>query len=177
MDFDLDGDADLFVANGDPHYLKPMPAQLFENQGKGVFTSVGGRLGVLPSRPANGRGAGVFDFDNDGRLDVVISTLGDSAILLHNELQTARHWLTLKLTGTRCNRDGFGARVEVAAGGLSQAAEARCPTAYVFQHDPRLHFGLGEATLAERVTVRWPGGRVQELKDVRADQILTVREP
>jgi len=176
LDYDLDGDADLFIANGDPHFRKGMPALLLENAGNARFTSVGGRAGALPGNPVNGRGCGIFDFDNDGRLDVVISTLGGDAVLLHNEVATKHHWVTLRLEGTRGSRDGFGAWVEVMAGGHTQTAEARCPTAYVFQHDPRLHFGLGDASVVDRMTIRWPGGHVQELKEVPANQILTVRE-
>lgn len=176
LDYDRDGDADLFIANGDPHFLKGMPALLLENLGNARFTRVGGPAGALPGAPLNGRGCGIFDFDNDGALDVVIATLGGDAVLFRNVLANDHHWLTLRLEGTRANRDGFGARVEVVAGGRRQAIEARCPTAYVFQHDPRLHFGLGPAAVAERVTIRWPGGRVQELKDVPANQILKVRE-
>lgn len=176
LDYDLDGDADLFIINGDPHFLKGLPALLLENQGNARFISVGGRAGVLPTTPLNGRGGGLFDFDNDGRMDVVISTLGGEAVLWRNVHPTTHHWLALRLVGTRGNRDGFGARVELVAGGRVQIAEARCPTAYVFQHDPRRHFGLGSASVVERLTIRWPGGHVQELKEVRVDQILTVRE-
>lgn len=176
LDFDLDGDADLFIANGDPHFLKGMPALLLENSGNARFTSIGGRTGALPGSAVNGRGCGIFDFDNDGRLDVVVSTLGGEAVLLRNELPTKRHWLTLRLEGTRGNRDGFGAWVDVVAGGRTQTTEARCPTAYVFQHDPRLHFGLGNAAVVERITIRWPGGHVQELQEVPANQIVTIRE-
>jgi hypothetical protein len=83
----------------------------------------------------------------------------------------------LKLEGSRCNRDGFGAQVRVVSGGRTQTAEARCPTSYVSQQDTRLHFGLGTNTLAERLEIRWPAGETQLLTNVTSDQILLVREP
>jgi hypothetical protein len=177
LDFDNDGDPDIFIANGDPHFLKGMPPLLLENRGDATFTSAGPRAGPFFQTLVNGRGSGAVDFDNDGRRDVVITTLGGPAILLRNELESGHHWLTLQLEGTRSNRDGFGALVQVMAGGRTLAAEARCPTVYVFQQETRLHFGLGPAKVVERIAIRWPSGQLQELTQVAVDQILAIREP
>jgi hypothetical protein len=117
------------------------------------------------------------DWDNDGRPDLVISTLGGPPILLHNRSTSGNHWLTLRLQGTRGNRDGFGAQVRLKAGGRTWTAEARCPTTYVFQQDPRLHFGLGQQRQADEIQVQWPNGQKQVLTNVPADQILRVEEP
>jgi hypothetical protein len=122
------------------------------------------------------RGSGAFDFDNDGRLDLLATGLGDRAVLLHNRCPAAGHWLTLKLVGTRSNRDGFGAQVKVYAGTRTWQAEARCPTSYVFQQDPRLHFGLGSEAKVDRVEIRWPSGQTQIIVNPAVDQILRIQE-
>lgn len=177
LDFDNDGDADVFIANGDPHYLKGSPSLLLENRGNATFADVSDRGGAFFQRALNLRGCGAFDYDNDGRMDLLVTSLGGPAILLHNRLAAGGHWLTLKLTGTRSNRDGFGARVKVVAGSLTQQSEARCPTSYVFQQDPRLHFGLGAQTKVDRIEIRWPSGRTQTLENPPIDRVLQVQEP
>jgi len=177
IDFDNDGVLDLFIANGDAHFMKGMRPLLLQNDGRGSFKDVSAIAGPLFSQPVNARGSGVVDLDNDGRLDIVLCKLGGPAALLHNRAQTKNHWLTLHLEGTRSNRDGFGALVKVHAGGQTLAAECRCPTTYVFQSDPRLHFGLGSNSKVERMEIRWPSGQTQVLTDVETDTILRVREP
>jgi enediyne biosynthesis protein E4 len=107
----------------------------------------------------------------------VFSTLGDRPVLLRNRADTGHNWLILVLEGTRSNRDGLGAWVEVTADGQTSKQEARCPTGYVFQEDTRLHFGLGSRTQADRIQIRWPSGVIQVLSQIPANQILAVREP
>ena len=115
-------------------------------------------------------------FDNDGKMDLLITALGARTTLWRHTGPATGHWLTLKLVGTRGNRDAFGAHVRVTAGGHTRFAESRCPTSYVFQQDPRLHFGLGGNASAERIEVRWPGGQTQVLTNVAADRVLQVVE-
>jgi len=177
LDFDNDGDLDVFIANGDPHSMKGAPSLLLENQGKAVFVNAGDQAGPFFKRRVNLRGSGAFDFDNDGRQDLLMTSLGDRAVLLRNRGAYSNHWLTLKLVGTRSNRDGFGALVKVSAGNRIFQAEARCPTSYVFQQDRRLHFGLGPQTQVDRIEIRWPSGQTQTLNNVAVDQVLNVREP
>ncbi len=177
LDFDNDGDLDLFMATGDPHYLKGSPSLLLENQGNAVFVNASGTSGPFFQRELNLRGSAALDYDNDGRMDLILTSLGDRAVLLRNEAATGHHWLTLKLVGTRSNRDGFGARVRVTAGARTLHAEARCPTSYVFQQDPRLHFGLGRESTVQRIEIRWPTGQEQVIENPAVDQILVVREP
>ncbi len=177
LDFDNDGDLDVFVANGDPHYLKGMLSLLLENQGRGTFTDAAGQGGPFFQRSLNLRGSGAFDFDNDGRMDLIATSLGDRAVLLRNRYAAPGHWLTLKLVGTRSNRDGFGAQVKVVAGTRTWQAEARCPTSYVFQQDPRLHFGLGAAATVDRIEIRWPSGQTQTIANPAVDRILRIEEP
>jgi hypothetical protein len=177
LDMDNDGDLDLFIANGDPHFLKGMVSLLLENRGDGRFTEAGEKGGPLFKQPLNARGSGAWDFDHDGRMDLLITTLAGRTVLWRNTAQTGNHWLTLRLEATRGNRDGFGTQVRVTTGGRTLYAEARCPTSYVFQQDARLHFGLGTNKAAERIELRWPGGQVQVLTNVIADQVLKVTEP
>ncbi len=177
LDADNDGDLDLFIANGDPHFMNGMPPLLLDNDGRARFTRLGPSAGPFFQTTVNARGSGAFDFNNDGRVDLLLSTIGDRAILLENRTPPSHHWLTLKLEGTRGNRDGFGAQVRVTVGGRVLYAENRCPTSYVFQQDPRLHFGLADQATAERVEIRWPSGQIQTLTNLAADRILTIREP
>jgi hypothetical protein len=107
---------------------------------------------------------------------LVVTTLSGPAALLRNAGSFGNHWVTLKLEGTRGNRDGFGAHVRVTAGGRSQSAEYRCPTSYVFQQDSRLHFGLGAQPTAERIDIRWPSGQTQSLTQVAGDRVVRIRE-
>ncbi len=177
LDFENDGDLDLFVVNGDAHYLKGLPALLLENGGNGTFSNAAAKGGAFFQRQLNLRGSGALDFDNDGRMDLVATALGDRAVLLHNRGANAGHWLTLRLVGTRSNRDGFGALVKVVAGARSWQAESRCPTSYVFQQDPRLHFGLGAAAQVDRIEIRWPSGQTQTVANPAIDQIVRIEEP
>jgi hypothetical protein len=177
VDFDNDGATDVFIADGDAHYLKGSPSLVLANDGKGNFVNVSDRAGPFFQQSWNLRGSGAVDFDNDGRMDLVLTSLGGPAVLLHNETKRAGHWLTLKLVGSRSNRDGFGAVVKVFAGGRTLQAEARCPTSYVFQGDPRLHFGLGAATKVDRVEIQWPSGRLQVLADPGIDRVVNIQEP
>jgi hypothetical protein len=177
VDFDNDGATDVFIADGDAHFLKGSPSLLLANDGKGNFINVSDGAGPFFRQSWNLRGSGAVDFDNDGRMDLILTSLGGPAVLLHNETKQTGHWLTLKLVGSRSNRDGFGAVVKVVVGERTLQAEARCPTSYVFQSDPRLHFGLGAATKVDRVEIQWPSGQKQVVNSPAIDQVLKIQEP
>jgi len=176
LDVDNDGDLDLFIVNGHAHFLQPMPSLLFLNDGQGHFTESPGTAGEPVLRPLNARGSLSADFDNDGRMDLLITTVGGPPVLLANHAPP-QGWLTLRLEGSRCNRSGFGAQVRVHSGDRQQYAEARCPTSYVSQSDTRLHFGLGRSSRADRIEIRWPSGQVQTLESVPANQVVKILEP
>ncbi len=186
LDFDNDGDLDIYVANG--HIIDNIKlindslswAQrpfLFENQGNGKFLEVARDHGAVFSREFVGRGQASADIDGDGDLDIVQNNNNHAALLLRNDGGNSRHYLRLKLTGTRSNRDAIGARVTVTAGGRKQVREARSASSYCSQSEMVLHFGLGGSTKADKVEIRWPAGTVQVLTDVKADQVLAVKEP
>jgi hypothetical protein len=112
------------------------------------------------------------DLNNDGLMDAVVGVLNGRPVVFHNRSQNGNHWLMIQLIGTRSNRDGFGARVNV----NGQYAYCSSTGSYLSAHDKRLHFGLGSAREAQ-VEIRWPSGTHQVVGNVRADQVLTVREP
>ncbi len=174
-DFDNDGWVDLFTANShvndlvehfEPHAYR-QPNTVFPNQAGtyGVAAEVGG--------PAAHRGAAGADFDGDGRIDVVVTALGESAKLLRNASSTdSRAWVSLHLVGTESNRDGIGARIHV--GG--QTRWVTSAAGYASSRLAPIHFGLGRAVKAVTVEIVWPGGRRQVVEDVPVNRMVTVTE-
>ena len=176
LDFDNDGDADLFVANGDAFVLPGTLSLLLENDGRANFTDAAAKGGPFFQRRINGRGAAVLDFNNDGRPDLLLTTLGGPAILLQNR-GAPGHWLTLDLEGTRSNRSGYGTLITLIAGGRTWKTEALCPTGFLMQGDKRVHLGLGGAARVDRLELRWLSGQTQVLTNLAVDRILKITEP
>jgi hypothetical protein len=184
FDYDLDGWLDIFVANGhiesdieriQSRIKYAQPAHLFRNAGKGAFQEVTPATGAALRRPRVARGAAYGDFDNDGDLDIVMTTNGGPAVLLRND-GVANKSLRLRLTGTRSNRNGLGAVVRVTSGGETQSQMLRSGSSYLSQSERVLTFGLGNRTQADAVEIRWPSGQVDRLTNVRAGQVVDVRE-
>jgi hypothetical protein len=184
FDYDLDGWLDIFVANGhierdieriQSRIKYAQPAHLFRNGGKGAFQEVTQSVGTALTRPRVARGAAYGDFDNDGDLDIVMTTNGGPAVLLRNDGGTNKS-LRLRLTGTRSNRNGLGAVVRVTAGSETQTQMLRSGSSYLSQSERILTFGLGKRTEADTVEIRWPSGHIDRLTNVRAGQVVPVRE-
>ena len=185
QDFDLDGDLDLFTANGhifpevDDYDVSTRFRQVnhvLVNDGQGRFVESSAKAGPGLAVERSFRGAAFGDYDNDGDVDVLLTALDEPALLLENESVTEGHFLQVFLVGRRSNRDGVGARVTVVAGGRKQIRERTGGGSYLSANDPRLHFGLGQSERVERIEVRWPSGARDVLHDVDADSLLTITE-
>ena len=177
VDFDNDTDLDIIIANGDAHHLVGWESLLIENTGAGSFVNSREKGGAVFEARIRARGFASLDFNNDGRVDFLMTTMGDRPFLVQNRVTNGNHWLTFALEGTKCNRDGFGARITVGVGGKKFTTEARCVTGFLSSSDPRVHFGLGQATAVESVEVKWPSGQVQKVENVGVDHVVKVKEP
>ena len=182
FDYDNDADLDIFITNGDAHHLEHThEALLLANEpapgGGRRFVDVSGESGDFFYLRCVSRGSAGGDYDNDGDLDLFVLHLDQPSMLLRNDGGNANHWLLVDLQGTRSNRDALGTHLRLSAGGVVQIAEKINGSGYLAQNDPRVHFGLGAATLIDTLEVRWPSGAVQQLTAVAADQVLTLQEP
>ncbi len=175
-DFDNDGLRDIFIAHGGLIQMVPQEHSVFRNLGGGRFADVSNAAGPFFDLKTVARGACFADYNNDGKIGLFMVNLGGPGYLLRNVSPGANHWLAFKLVGRKSNRDGIGAKIEVAAGGHKQQAEHVAGSGYLSQDDARVHFGLGAAARADMVTITWPSGKVQTLRDVAADRVVTVEE-
>jgi enediyne biosynthesis protein E4 len=184
FDYDNDGWPDIFVADGhiedqiervQKRVSYAEPAHLFHNLGGGKFQEVTAQMGPALATPRVARGAAYADIDNDGFLDVLVTTNAGPAFLFHNEGGT-NHSLRLKLRGTKSNRDGIGAVVHVTSGVDKQSKMLRSGSSYLSQSELVLTFGLGTQTKADTVEVQWPSGQVDKLSNLDAGQTVTVEE-
>jgi hypothetical protein len=174
IDANNDGHLDLAEANGHVNDFRPstpyqMPAQLLLGDGSGRLVDVSAHAGAPWEVNRVGRGLADADLDNDGKVDVLIVSDDTPLALFRNGLTAPAHFLTLALEGTKSNRDGVGARVEVTTGGRTRVANRFGGGSYLAAGDPRLHFGLGSAAKADRVEVVWPSGRRDRYEGLAAD--------
>jgi hypothetical protein len=153
------------------HYRQPN--SIFANLGDGTFWDVTADVGSDFQLPRAHRGLAFADFNNDGKIDMVVSSLQDPAELWQNVSPDDNHWIILKLAGTKSNRDGIGARVRVG----KQTNHMTTALAYASSSHYGVHFGLGKSTKIPEIEIRWPSGMVQVLRDVEPNQRLEVREP
>jgi hypothetical protein len=185
FDYDNDGWKDLVIAQGhdldtiqlpypDLRYKEPM--LLARNTGKG-FVDVSARAGDIFQKAMVGRGLAIGDIDNDGRLDVVVSTNDGSFYVLHNSTETQNHWLTLLLIGHHSNRDAIGAEVKLSTAIGPQWATVTTAGSYLSSGDKRVHFGLGADAVAASIEILWPSGIRQTIRKVQGDQVLKIDEP
>jgi len=177
FDADLDGLLDLLVVNGhiddtvrnvraDTNYEQP--PHLFLNRGSEGFIDVAAEAGVEFARPKVGRGAAFGDFDNDGDLDVLITTNQGAAHLYRNDQLAGNHSIRIRLVGTKSNRDAIGATVRLYQGSQSSWRMVKSGSSYLSQSEIPLTFGMGTHDRAERVVIQWPSGRTEEYKNIRA---------
>jgi len=185
VDLDNDGWLDVFLTNGHVYpEVWQLPTEagyaqrkvIYRNLGSGRFEDVTERLGSPVADPRPGRGTAFGDYDNDGDLDALVNNVNDTPDLYRLDLRSGHHWLTLKLQGTRSNRNAIGARVRCVTALGVQYQEVRGGGSYISQNDLRVHFGLGAATTVASLEVRWPSGLVEEWRELAVDRILTLTE-
>jgi hypothetical protein len=176
-DFDNDGLLDILIFHGGLAHMIPQEQSVFRGLGHGKFADVSRQAGSVLDVKTVSRGACFADYDNDGKVDAFVVNLGAAGTLLHNVSSNSGHWLAVQLKGTKSNRDGIGAEVEIVAGGRVQIAQRVAGSGYQSQNDARLHFGLGSASRVDKVTVRWPSGHESVENNLAVDRVLTVEEP
>lgn len=184
FDFDNDGLKDLFTANGAIldnemevlHRPAQLPNSLLQNNGDFHFADVSSTAGPSFLAPKIHRGAAFGDFNNDGKIDLVVTALNDKPQLLMNRSSSENHWIIIKLVGTKDNRDGLGTKIKIRIKNDVQFNEATTAVGYSSSSDKRVHFGLGNATVIDKIELSWPTGIKQVLANVKADQVLTVVE-
>jgi hypothetical protein len=186
FDYDNDGFVDLILANGHPddmiesysqqvRYKEPL--LLFHNDGT-KLGNVSEQGGPAFQKMFPARGLAVGDYDNDGRLDVLIGNNGGAPVLLKNQAGDGHHWLGIRLQGTSCNRDAIGATITWSAGGKTRTRLKSHGGSYLSSHDMREVLGIGAATTIDWVEIKWPqpSGRVERLTDLPVDRYVTIVE-
>ena len=183
-DFDNDGKKDLFTANSAildnsvevehrPYLLKN---SVYRNLGDLKFGDVSATASAALNAVAAHRGAAFGDFNNDGKIDVAVAVLNGPPEILLNRTVTQNHWIILKLVGVKDNRDGLGTVVTITASQGRQYNQANSAGSYNSSNDKRVHFGLGNAAMIDKIELDWPSGVKQVLTHVAVDQVLTVTE-
>ena len=186
IDYDNDGDLDLFLANGFPDDLVEEfsskvkyqePLLLFQNAG-GRYKNVSDVAGPVFGKSFSARGMAVGDFNNDGGVDVLVAINDGAPLLLRNNIGKENHWLGVKLVGTKSNRDAIGARLTYKAGDLTRSRMKIGGGSFLSSHDPRMLLGLGKRSKLDWLDVQWPqpGGPVERFTDVPVDRYITIVE-
>jgi hypothetical protein len=184
FDYDNDGRRDLAIVNGNvvdniAEFRKgakhAQPSLLLRNTGD-RFLNVGGQAGPAFAVETVSRALAKGDIDNDGDLDLLITSNGGPVQLLLNEGGNRNNALLVKTIGTKTNRDGIGARIRLTAGGRTLVDQVTSGSSYLTQHDMRVHFGLGASTKVDRLEVTWPDGRVDAIENLPVNHVITVRE-
>ena len=152
------------------------PNSVFRNLGAAKFAALTEEAGFAALPAARHRGSAVADLNGDGRLDIVVSALGAPAELWINDSPGEANWLELKLEGSASNRDAIGARVKVTTASGTQYDHVSFAGGYASSSAAPLHFGLGREKVVKSVEIRWPAGKIQELRDVASGQVLRIKE-
>lgn len=185
LDYDNDGFLDIFVVNGhlqdiieilNDHETFAQRDQMFLNKGDGTFVEVSNTSGEYFAKEFVGRAAVSADYDNDGDIDIVVTNSNQQTVLLRNDGGNRNNWLSIKLVGKRSNRDGIGSKVKIVTDNITQVAEVESGSSYASGCDRRLQFGLGKTERVRSIEVIWQSGIVQKLKDIDANQMLTITE-
>jgi enediyne biosynthesis protein E4 len=178
FDYDNDGDLDIVAANGTAEELILQYPLLLENDGNGHFKNDGPEHGKYFSEKRSGRALAVWDFDNDGDLDIIISHVDKEATstLLRNDGGNANNWLGMTLKGSNGSPAAIGAKVVVTAGGRKQVLVNQWATSYLSNNDPRLHVGLGKQKAADVVEISWTDGKKEIYRNIACNRYITIKE-
>jgi len=187
FDPDNDGWLDILLVNGHvyPEVEKltteagyPQRKVLYRNLRNKSFQDITEKIGGALMEPTSSRGCAFGDFDNDGDVDVVINSVNDSPVLmrLDTPAESKNNWIAVKAVGTKSNRSGIGARIKCVTDEQMQINEVRSGGSYYSQNDLRVHFGVGKASKVKTIEVSWPSGKVDVLKDIAVNQVVTVKE-
>jgi enediyne biosynthesis protein E4 len=184
LDVDLDGFLDIFAVNGgtdesqgmDARARLSQPPLVLRNRGNGTFDNITATLGSALNRPIMGRGAAYADFDGDGDLDVVLTTLDGPAYLYRNDGGNRRTWLRVRTIGAASNKSGLGTVVRVTTAAGTQAQTVHSGSSYASQSELALTFGLGDAARVSKLELVWPSGKTQTFADLAANQAVVVDE-
>ena len=187
FDYDNDGWLDIIVTNGhvqdnieqiNPAVKYRQSAVLLHNNGTPPirFEEATHTVGDDLSKLIVGRGLAVGDIDNDGKMDILIVDAEGSPLLLHNDSTNTNHWLGLILEGTKSNRDAYGATITIEIAGKKQIRYVQSTGSYLSASDRRINFGLGSATSVERMTIRWPNGKIATVDNPKVDAYTTITE-
>ncbi len=184
FDFDNDGNKDLFIANSDildnsmelAHRPFALSNRVFRNKGNLTFEDASSRAGPSFQIAAPHRGAAFGDLNNDGRVDAVVTVINGPPEIWINRSSQLNHWIILKLVGVKSNRDGLGTKIKITTSSGVQYNHATTAVSYNSSSDKRVHFGVGAAAIVDAIELTWPSGVRQVLKNIKADQILTVTE-
>jgi hypothetical protein len=185
VDVDNDGWPDLAVANGHVYertaeiyagtrFLEPL--MLFHNQQGRAFHDVTPEVGGAAATPILGRGLATGDYDNDGRMDLLVVDYAGGPLLLHNTTPPGAHWITLDLRSGSPNRFAYGARVEARSGDQAWIAQVSPCASYLSSSDPRVHLGLGAASRIDSLVISWPSGKTQTVRNLAPDRVLRITE-
>src|SRR5436853_476548 len=183
-DFDNDGWPDILTVTGNVYpevekYFKEYSHRsirlVYRNLGNGRFKDVTAQCGPGVLTPHSSRGCAFGDFDNDGDIDVLVMNMNEPPSLLRNDVSGGRHWLKVLLVGVKTNRSAIGSRVVAHYGGRRQAPELTAQSSFYSANHCRLHFGLGSETAAD-LTIRWTNVAIETIRNVAADQLVTIRE-
>lgn len=184
-DFDNDGWVDILTVTGNVYpeiekifkeYPYRGPRLVYQNLGNGRFKDFTAQAGSGVAETKSSRGSAYGDFDNDGDIDIVVMNMNEPPSLLRNDLRSTNNWLTIKLTGTKSNRSAIGARVTLKNGTRMQTREVTSQSSYYSHNDLRVHFGLGVNHATETIEIRWPNGNVETIKNISANQFISIKE-
>ena len=178
FDYDNDGDIDIFTANGTAEELILQKPLLLENDGRGNFKDAGPQLHPYFKDERSGRAVAVWDYDNDGDLDIIVSHIDLKAtpILLRNDIGNSNNWLGISLKGNNGPASAIGAKITLYSQNKRQVKIYQWATTYLSYHDPRVLFGIGKENKVDKLEVRWPDGRIERYENLDINQYISITQ-